>query len=65
MNRLETSHSWFKCWGEGALHSGGNHTWYYTEGDENSKYGWVPGVDLETTMKFDLNPAAYGLKKCD
>ncbi|HVY48067.1 MAG TPA: hypothetical protein VHB21_19400 [Minicystis sp.] len=64
VNHLRTSPSWFKCWGTGQLHAGGNTTWYYTEGDDNSKWGWVPAVDLHTTSAFDANPSAHGLAKC-
>ncbi|HEY4117054.1 MAG TPA: glycoside hydrolase domain-containing protein [Byssovorax sp.] len=64
VNHLRTSDSWFTCWGTGQLHAGGNTTWYYTEGDDNSSYGWVPAVDLDTTSAFDANPSAAGLAKC-
>ncbi len=65
MNHLETSNSWFKCWGTGDLHSGGNTTWYYTLGDDNGNWGWVPAVDLGTSSDFDANPTAQGLPQCD
>jgi hypothetical protein len=65
VNHLETTSSWFTCWGTGELHAGGNHTWYYTEGDDNSHWGWVPAVDLSTASSFDANPSVYGLKSCN
>jgi hypothetical protein len=65
VNHLETTNSWFKCWGTGALHSGGNTTWYFTLGDDNGNWGWVPAVDLSTPNSFDANPSAYGLAHCN
>jgi hypothetical protein len=65
VNHLETTNSWFKCWGTGALHAGGNHTWYYTLGDDNGNWGWVPAVDLDTPSSFDANPNVYGLPHCN
>jgi hypothetical protein len=65
VNHLETTNSWFKCWGTGELHAGGNHTWYYTLGDDNGNWGWVPAVDLSTPSSFDANPGAYGLPSCN
>src|SRR6185295_2293109 len=35
VDHLESTNSWFKCWGTGDKHSGGNTTWYYTQGDDN------------------------------
>jgi hypothetical protein len=64
VNHLETSNSWFDCWGTGELHAGGNHTWYHTLGDDNGNWGWVPAVDLQTSSSFDADPSAHGLKKC-
>jgi hypothetical protein len=64
VNTLRSSNSWFTCWGTGELHAGGNTTWYYTEGDDNSSWGWVPAVDLDTTSAFDSNPSAAGLAQC-
>ena len=64
VNHLETTSSWFKCWGTGQLHSGGNTTWYYTEGDDNSNWGWVPAVDLSTPSSFDADPSTWGLPHC-
>jgi Domain of unknown function (DUF1906) len=65
VNHLETTNSWFECWGTGELHSGGNTTWYYTLGDANGNWGWVPAVDLSTPSSFDANPSAYGLAHCN
>ena len=64
VNHLETTSSWFSCWGTGQLHAGGNTTWYYTEGDDNSKWGWAPAVHLDTASSFDADPSAYGLAHC-
>lgn len=50
-------------WATGAKHAGGNTTWYHTLGDDNAKWGWVPGVDLSTPDQLDQNPSAYGLKQ--
>lgn len=65
VNHLRTTTSWFDCWGTGQKHAGGNTTWYHTLGDDNGKWGWVPGVDLSTPDTFDGDPGAYGLKKCN
>ena len=65
MNHLRTTDSWFTCWTTGDLHAGGNHAWYYTEGDDNAHWGYVPAVDLHTTSAFDANPSAHGLAKCN
>jgi len=64
VNHLRSTFSWFDCWGTGDRHAGGNTTWYHTLGDDNSSYGWVPGVDLDTPDAFDANPSAQGLRKC-
>jgi hypothetical protein len=62
---LESTNSWFQCWGTGDLHPGGNTTWYYTQGDDNGSWGWVPAVDLSTDSAFDANPTAFGLPACN
>jgi hypothetical protein len=64
VNHLRTTSSWFKCWADGEEHSGGNKTWYYTLGDDNDNWGWVPAVDLDTSSSFDANPSAQGLAEC-
>ncbi|WP_028798341.1 hypothetical protein [Streptomyces purpureus] len=53
---LDTSPSWFVCWGRGAWHNGGNNIWYYTKGDrmasgEAGHHGWgfIPAVDVWTS----------------
>jgi hypothetical protein len=53
---IDTSTSWFVCWGRGAAHAGGNNIWYYTLGDriapgEERQHGWgfVPAVDVWTS----------------
>jgi Domain of unknown function (DUF1906) len=65
VNHLRSTSSWFDCWGTGALHAGGNTTWYHTLGDDNGNWGWLPGVDLSTPSTFDANPSAYGFKHCN
>jgi len=65
VNHLRTTTSWFTCWGTGDRHAGGNTTWYYTLGDDNGNWGWVPAVDLDTTSAFDANPSAHGLPRCN
>lgn len=64
VNTLRTTSSWFSCWGTGERHAGGNDTWYYTLGDDNRNWGWIPGVMLNTPDAFDANPSAAGLKRC-
>src|SRR5262249_30797240 len=63
-NHLRTPLSWFTCWGTGDLHAGGTTTWYYTVGDENESWGWVPGADVRTPPGFDADPSAHGLRSC-
>ncbi|MEU7123168.1 hypothetical protein [Streptomyces zaomyceticus] len=53
---IDTSTSWFVCWGRGAAHSGGNNIWYYTMGDRiapgrerNHGWGFIPAVDVWTS----------------
>jgi hypothetical protein len=65
VNTLRSTNSWFTCWGTGDEHPGGNTTWYYTLGDDNDNWGWVPGADLDTSSDFDANPSAHGLPHCD
>lgn len=64
VNRLRSTSSWFTCWAAGQLHAGGNTTWYFTIGDDNGNWGWVPAVSLSTPSTFDANPSAYGLAHC-
>ena len=64
VNHLRSTHSWFECWATGDAHAGGNTTWYRTQGDDNPSHGWVPAVDLSTSMAFDANPSALGLARC-
>ena len=52
VNHLRTTNSYFQCWGTGDRHAGGNTTWYYTIGDDNGNWGWVPAVDLQTEQLF-------------
>lgn len=65
VNTIRTTSSWFQCWGRGDAHAGGNSTWYFTLGDDNARWGWVPGVMLNTPNAFDANPAAHGLERCN
>lgn len=44
---LNTTFSWFVCWGYGDRHAGGNNVWYWTQLD-NGQWGNVAGVDLHT-----------------
>lgn len=53
---IDTSTSWFVCWGRGAWHNGGNNIWYYTKGDRiaagqgsNQGWGFIPAVDVWTS----------------
>ncbi|HKA88218.1 MAG TPA: hypothetical protein VKE22_11145 [Haliangiales bacterium] len=64
VDTLRTSYSWFICWGTGELHAGGNTTWYYTEGDDAGRRGWLPAVNLDTPGPFNADPAAYGFAGC-
>jgi hypothetical protein len=64
VNVLRSTSSWFRCWGHGVPHAGGNDTWYGTVGDDNASFGFVPAVDLATTAEFDANPSAEGLPIC-
>src|SRR5207253_2764958 len=65
VNHLRTDYSWFTCWGTGDWHDGGNSTWYYTLGDDNGSWGWVPAVDVNTTSSFEADPSAHGLAACN
>lgn len=64
VDRLKTTTSWFDCWSSGALHGGGNRTWYHTQGDNYGNWGWVPAVEMKTTGEFDADPTSRGLPKC-
>ncbi|MEU2060949.1 hypothetical protein [Streptomyces sp. NPDC013455] len=55
---LNTSFSWFACWGPGDYHGGGNNIWYWTQLD-NGQWGNVPAVDVYTSV----DPAP-GLRQC-
>lgn len=55
---LNTSFSWFQCWGRGDNHPGGNNVWYWTQLD-NGQWGNVPAVDVHTSV----DPAP-GLRQC-
>lgn len=64
VNVLRTTYSWFRCWATGQAHAGGNSTWYYTLGDDNANWGWVPAVKVNTTGYFDTHASSYGLPRC-
>ncbi|WP_374776953.1 hypothetical protein OG756_33550 [Streptomyces sp. NBC_01310] len=55
---LNTSPSWFQCWGRGDQHAGGNNVWYWTKLD-NGQWGNVAAVDVHTSV----DPAP-GLREC-
>ncbi|MFF3087729.1 hypothetical protein OG749_45070 [Streptomyces nojiriensis] len=55
---LNTSPSWFQCWGRGDQHAGGNNVWYWTQLD-NGQWGNVAAVDVHTSV----DPAP-GLREC-
>jgi hypothetical protein len=63
-NTLRSTNSIFLCWTAGELHAGGNSTWYFTNGDDNPSFGYVPAVMLNTSDAFDADPTAFGLRKC-
>ncbi len=56
---LETSYSYFECWGRGDYHSGGNNVWYWTQGDVVGDWGNVPASVVWTPV----DPPA-GMKEC-
>ncbi|MDF9811657.1 hypothetical protein [Streptomyces sp. SPB162] len=55
---LNSSYSWFQCWGHGDRHGGGNDIWYWTLLD-NGQWGNVPAVDVYTSV----DPAPH-LQEC-
>jgi uncharacterized protein YvpB len=65
VDQLQSTNSWFACWGTGDQHAGGNSTWYKTIGDESGQWGWVPGSYLNTSSGFDADPSARGLARCE
>ncbi|MFJ4879144.1 hypothetical protein ACIP93_28655 [Streptomyces sp. NPDC088745] len=56
--QMNTSFSWFQCWGRGDRHDGGNDIWYWTKLD-NGRWGNMPAVDVHTPV----DPAPH-LKEC-
>lgn len=56
--QMNTSPSWFACWGRGDSHGGGNNIWYWTQLD-NGQWGNMPAVDVHTSV----DPAP-GLREC-
>ncbi|MEV4109913.1 hypothetical protein [Nonomuraea sp. NPDC049695] len=61
---LDTTQSWFTCWTQGELHTGGNTTWYGTVGDRFGNFGYVPASAVHTPSAFDADPGRYGLRRC-
>jgi len=64
VDTLRSTYSWFTCWWAGELHAGGNHTWYWTQGDDNGAWGFVPAVALDTPDDFDTSALEHGLPQC-
>ncbi|CAM5499635.1 hypothetical protein GCM10010329_73050 [Streptomyces spiroverticillatus] len=56
--QMNTTFSWFQCWGRGDNHAGGNNIWYWTQLD-NGQWGNMPAVDVHTSV----DPAP-GLREC-
>jgi uncharacterized membrane protein len=56
--QMNTTFSWFQCWGHGDAHGGGNDIWYWTQLD-NGQWGNMPAVDVHTSV----DPAP-GLREC-
>lgn len=56
--QLNSTFSWFQCWGHGDRHGGGNDIWYWTQLD-NGQWGNVPAVSVLTPV----DPAP-GLREC-
>jgi hypothetical protein len=56
---LESSFSYFECWGYGDTHAGGNNVWYWTQGDVVAHWGNVPASVVWTPY----DPPA-GMKQC-
>jgi len=54
---MKSTYSWFVCWRAGAMHSGGNDVWYYSQGDvdaagQSARHAWgfMPAVRVSTTV---------------
>ncbi len=48
VDRLVSTHSYFKCYVRGDDHAGGNNVWYHTYGDNNGAWGYVPANQVYT-----------------
>ena len=48
-----------RCWVRGQRHAGGNNVWYFTNGDLDRAYGYVPASKVRT----DRDPFP-GLARC-
>jgi hypothetical protein len=54
---MDSTWSWFVCYRRGAMHSGGNDVWYYSQGDRSvaghasrSAWGFIPAANVWTTV---------------
>ncbi|GAA0595642.1 hypothetical protein HPO96_07750 [Kribbella sandramycini] len=56
IDRLHSTHSYFKCWKNGVRHGGGNTVWYYTYGDVSGAWGYVPASQVHTPTGSDPFP---------
>ncbi|MDX6264720.1 MAG: hypothetical protein QOH84_6408 [Kribbellaceae bacterium] len=48
VDSLRSGFSYFKCYAVGQHHAGNNNIWYYTYGDDNGAWGYVPAVNVYT-----------------
>ncbi len=64
VDTLRSTSSWFSCWFAGEAHSGGNTTWYWTQGDDHGAWGFVPASALDTPGNFDTTASQQGLPQC-
>ena len=64
VDTLRSRYSWFSCWWAGEMHAGGNQTWYWTQGDDNGAWGFVPAVAVNTPDDFDTSALEHGLPQC-
>ena len=63
---MDSSRSWFVCWGYGDYHMGGNNIWYRSQGDRfwgnypwSDRWGWIPASNVYTSI--DPQP---GMERC-
>ncbi|NBE98584.1 hypothetical protein FE391_33200 [Nonomuraea sp. KC401] len=50
VDRLLTTHSYFKCYVTGQQHGGGNNVWYHTYGDQTGAWGYVAAANVYTSV---------------